>query len=99
MRRLQHRRFLPQRITDEALHGPHLATLHLQGQRFDGFAFQGTALAHHRVEKLVPRFLSGKTRPTGGVEPTEFVYERVKIASRECKLGHGKRLVCRPTCR
>jgi hypothetical protein len=52
---------------------------------------------HHIGEKLVPRFLAGKTRPKGGMELTEFVQKSVDIAARECKLGHGKRLVCRPT--
>jgi hypothetical protein len=99
MIRLQHRRFIPQCLTDKALHGPYLATLHLQGHRFNGFAFQGTELAYHIVEKLVPRFLAGKTRPKGGVEPTEFVHEMVNIASRKCKLGNSKRLVCCPTSR
>jgi hypothetical protein len=51
----------------------------------------------HIVEKLVPRFLPGKTRPKGGMELTEFVHERVDIVSRERKLGNSKRLPCRPT--
>jgi hypothetical protein len=75
MIRLQHRCFIPQRITDEALHSPHLATFHLQGDGLDRFALDGAELAHHIVEKLVPRFLPGQTRPKGRVESTEFVHE------------------------
>jgi hypothetical protein len=97
MIRFQHRRFIPQRIADEALHGPHLAALYLQGHRFDGFTFQGAELAYHIVEKLVPRFLAGETCPKGGVEPAEFVHKRVDIAPGERKLGNGNHLVCRPT--
>jgi hypothetical protein len=97
MIRLQHGVFVPERLTDKPLHRPDLAALDLQGHRFDGFAFQGTELAHHIVEKLVPWFLTGKTRAKGGVEPPEFVHKRVEIAPRERKLGNGKRLPCRPT--
>src|SRR5262249_54924592 len=95
--RLHQRRFLPERPTDAPLHRPDLAALHLQGYRFDGFAGEGTELPHHRVEKLVPWFLPGKTRPKGRMEPTEFVHKSVDFAPSERKLGNGKRLVCRPT--
>jgi hypothetical protein len=94
---LQHDRFIPERVTDEPLHRPDTAALHLQGHRFDGLAFQSAELTHHIIEKLVPRFLPGKTRAKGGMEPTEFVHKRVNIAPGERKLGNGKRLVCRPT--
>ena len=49
------------------------------------------------IETLVPRFLPGQTCAKGGVEPTECVHKRVDIAPRERTLGHGNRLVCRPT--
>ena len=96
---LQHDRFIPERVTDEALHRPDLAAFHLPGHRFDRFAFERAELTHHRVEKLVPRLLPGKTPPKGGVEPTELVHEGIKIAPCKCKLGNSKRLPCRPTCR
>ena len=97
MIRLQHGRFVPERVTDEPLHRSDLATFHLQGHRFDRFAFERAELPHHIIEKLVPRCLPGKTRAKGGVEPTEFVHKRVDIAPSERTLGNGKRLVCRPT--
>src|SRR5262249_4292078 len=93
----QHGVVIPERLTEEPLHRPDLAALHLQGYRFDGFAGEGTELPHHRVEKLVPWFLPGKTRPKGRMEPTEFVHKSVDLAPSERKLGNGKRLVCRPT--
>jgi hypothetical protein len=99
MIRLAHLVFVPDIITDEALHAADVAPRDLECHGLNGCAFEFTELAHHIVEKLVPRFLAGKTRPKGGVESTEFVQERVNIASREGKLGNGKRLVCRPTSR
>jgi hypothetical protein len=99
VRGVAHLDLIPRNIADKALHPTDGTPLDLQGHRFDGFAFQGTELAHHIVEKLVPRFLADKTRPKGGVEPTEFIHKRVNIAACERKLGNGKRLVCRPTCR
>src|SRR5215813_1306352 len=99
MIRLPHGRFVPERVTDEPLHRPDLATFHLQGHWFDRFAFERAKLPHHIVEKLVPRFLPGKTPPKGGVKPTEFVHEGIKIAPCKRKLGNNKRLPCRPTCR
>src|SRR5262249_59167959 len=80
---LQHGVFIPERLTDEPLHRPDLAALHLQGYRFDGFAGEGTELPHHRVEKLVPWFLPGKTRPKGRMEPTEFVHKRGSHVARD----------------
>src|SRR5262249_11281767 len=99
MRDLQHDHCIPKCVTDEALYRPDLATFHLQGHRFDRLACEGAELPHHRMKKLVPRCLQGKTRAKGGVKPTEFVQKRVNSTPGECKLGNGKRPVCRPTCR
>src|SRR2546427_2172702 len=41
-------------VSPEPLHRPDLAPFHLQGQRFDRFAFEGAELPHHIIEKLVP---------------------------------------------
>jgi hypothetical protein len=89
--------FIPERIAHEPLHRPDFAAFHLEGHGFDRFAFQGTELAHPIIKKLVPRFLPGKTRAKGGVEPTKFVHERINITPGECKLGNSKRLPSRPT--
>src|SRR5262245_56114607 len=97
MIRLPHSPFVPQRLTDEALHRPALAALHLQGHRCDRLAFKHAELAYHIVENLVPRLLPGKTGPKGRVEPTAFIHERLNIAPCQGKLGNRKRLPCRPT--
>jgi len=99
VRGLPHARFLPERVTDEALHRPDLAACHLSGHRVDRCACARAALPPHRVAKRVPRLWLGQTPPTGGVEPTECVHERIQIAPCQGQLGHSKQLPCRPICR
>src|SRR5262245_26932968 len=83
MIRLPHGLFIPERVTDEPLHRPDLAPFHAECHRLNRLPFQGTELAHHIIEKLVPRFLPSKTGPKSGVEPAEFVHVRVDIAHPE----------------
>jgi hypothetical protein len=49
------------------------------------------------MEKLLARFLAGKTVPKSRMELPERIHGSMDIAARERKLGHGKRLVYRPT--
>jgi hypothetical protein len=96
MVRLPHGRFIPERLTDEPLHRPDIASCHAECHRLNRLPCEGAELAHHVVEKLVPRFLPGKTGPKGRVEAAEFAYKRINIAARERKLGNGK---CLPSVR
>jgi hypothetical protein len=92
-----HLLFIPDHITDKALHPPDGAALHLEGHGLDGLAFQLTELPYHIVKEMDTRLTACKTVVKGGLELPEFLYESLHIAGDDIKRGNGKAFTCGPT--
>jgi hypothetical protein len=97
MVRPEHLGVIPDRVTNAALHRPHIPALHLEGHGFDRFAFQMTELAHHVVEEMVPGLAPRKAIAKGSMKAVQFVHKACDIAGLKRKLGDGEHVPFGPT--
>jgi hypothetical protein len=75
-----HLRLVPEIITHETLHAPHVAPVDFQGYRLDGFALQGAQLSDHRAEKMLAGFAPGEALAKGLMKAPQFTEETFDIA-------------------
>src|SRR5919197_4660679 len=90
--------FIPDRITDTALHGPNVAPLHFQSDRLDRLALQITELPNHIAKKVFPRFAPRKAIGECLMKPLQFLHEPIDIARGQIQLGNRESFACGPTC-
>src|SRR5918999_5567092 len=81
--------FVPHHITDKALHATDVAARDLEGHRLNGFALEGTDLAHHVVEKMLTRLTSGKAIMEGRLERAKLIHEPFYIAGEHLERGNS----------
>jgi hypothetical protein len=91
--------FVPDIITDEALHAADVAPRDLECHGLNGFAFECTELAHHIVEEMPAGLATSKTGAEVVMESLEFIQESFDIAGGELKPWEGEPLVWRATFR
>jgi hypothetical protein len=97
MVRPEHLGVIPDRVTDAALHRPHVSALYLEGHGFDRFAFQITELTHHIVEEVIPGLAPRKAIVKCGMKAVQFVHKTFDIAGIKRKLGDSEHVPFRPT--
>jgi len=90
---LAHLRLIPRHVTEAPLHGANAGRWGLQGNGFDGFAFEGAELPHHGAEKMVARLTAPKTMAESGMEATEFIDKALDLIRSQVK---GRRIVKLP---
>src|SRR5207248_2609420 len=83
---LEHLGLIPRHVTDPSLHRSHAAGLTLQGDRFDGFAFEGAELPYHIPQDMVPRLASPKAWSEGRVKYPKFVEEPLDVTDADIEL-------------
>src|SRR5918992_1553013 len=89
--------FVPHPITDKALHATDVGVHDLDGHRLNGFALEGTELAHHVVEKMLTRLTSGKTVMACGLERAKLIHEPFYIAGEYLERGNSNSAAFSPT--
>jgi hypothetical protein len=75
-----HLPLVPEIITQEPLHAPHVAPVDFQGHRLDGFALQGAQLSDHIVEKMLAGFAPGEALAKGLMKAPQLMEEPFDIA-------------------
>jgi hypothetical protein len=75
-----HRRLVPEIITHEPVHAPHVAPVDFQGERLDGFARQGAQLSDQIAEQMLAGFAPGEALAKGLMNAPQFMEETFDIA-------------------
>jgi hypothetical protein len=99
MRGPAHLLFVPDRRTDEALHGPHVTSLDLQGDGRERLAVPGTALPDQVANKVVPRCGPRKALLEARMKLGSLLDEAFDIPRGQGQWGKGELCSVGPTCR
>ena len=74
-----HLDLVPDVITDEPLHAPHVTPFHLEGYGLDRFAFQGTELPDQIAKKVRAGLTPCEALAEGFMKASQFMQKAVNI--------------------